>query len=349
MQQQAQMRGSVLVTGVAGFIGFHMARRLLADGQRVLGIDDLNSYYDPRVKKARLALLTRHADFRFKALDIAQRAAIAELFAAEGFTDVVHLAAQAGVAQSLTDPAAYVDANLVGFANILEGCRHGGCRHLLYASSSSVYGANTRMPLRTSDNVDHPLSLYGATKKADELMAHAYAHLFALPATGLRFFTVYGPWGRPDMAIWLFTEAILAGQPVRLFNQGHMLRDFTYIDDVVEAMVRLIPRPPQRAPAGAQAQAGPATSVAPWRIYNIGSGRTVELNRLVDVIEQAIGKRAQREFLPMRPVDVLETCADCADLERAVGFAPNVPIEDGIRSFVEWYREFRSSGQTGRE
>ena len=341
MQQRAQMQVPVLVTGVAGFIGFHVARRLLADGWKVFGVDDLNDYYDPRLKKARLALLSRQAQFRFKSFDLARRDATAELFAAERFAHVVHLAAQAGIAYSLDHPAAYIDANLVAFANVLEGCRHTGCRHLLYASSSSVYGANTRLPLRTSDNVDHPLSLYGATKKANELMAHAYAHLFALPATGLRFFTVYGPWGRPDMAIWLFTEAILEGRPVRLFNHGRMRRDFTYIDDVVEAVVRLIPLAP-KVSSQSKAMPGPAASLAPWRIYNIGNSRPVELNDLIDIIEKATGKRAERELLPMRPVDVLETYADCTDLEREVGFRPNVPIEDGIRSFVEWYREFRS-------
>jgi UDP-glucuronate 4-epimerase len=339
--QQAQIQGPILVTGVAGFIGFHVAQRLLADGWTVFGVDDLNDYYDPRLKKARLSLLSRQSNFRFKSFDLASRTDTAALFAAEAFPYAVHLAAQAGVAHSLDHPAAYVDANLVGFANILEGCRHAGCRHLIYASSSSVYGANTRMPLRTSDNVDHPLSLYGATKKANELMAHAYAHLFALPATGLRFFTVYGPWGRPDMAIWIFTEAILEGRPVRLFNHGRMRRDFTYIDDVVEAVVRLIPLAPKASPPST-ATLDPATSFAPWRIYNIGGGRPVELNALVDIIERATGKRAQRELLPMRPVDVLETCADSTDLERAVGFKPKVSIEDGIRSFVEWYRGFQS-------
>jgi UDP-glucuronate 4-epimerase len=345
MQQQAQTQGPVLVTGVAGFIGFHVARRLLDDGWKVFGVDDFNDYYDPRLKKARLASLSRQAQFRFKSFDLARRDATAELFAAEKFAHVVHLAAQAGIAHSLDHPAAYIDANLVAFANVLEGCRHSGCRHLLYASSSSVYGANTRMPLRTSDNVDHPLSLYGATKKANELMAHAYAHLFALPATGLRFFTVYGPWGRPDMAIWLFTEAILEGRPVRLFNHGRMRRDFTYIDDVVEAVVRLIPLAP-KASSQAKPMPGAAASLAPWRVYNIGNSRPVELNDLIDIIEKATGKRAERELLPMRPVDVLETYADCTDLEREIGFKPNVPIEDGIRSFVEWYREFRSG--TGR-
>jgi UDP-glucuronate 4-epimerase len=340
-QQEAQIQGPILVTGAAGFIGFHVAHRLLADGCTVFGVDDLNDYYDPGLKKARLALLSQQPGFRFKAFDLANRVETAALFAGEAFPYVVHLAAQAGVAHSLDHPAAYVDANLVGFANILEGCRRAGCRHLIYASSSSVYGANTRMPLRTSDNVDHPLSLYGATKKANELMAHAYAHLFALPATGLRFFTVYGPWGRPDMAIWIFTAAILEGRPLRLFNHGRMRRDFTYIDDVVEAVVRLILlAPPASAPATATLD--PATSAAPWRIYNIGGGRPVEVSALVDIIERATGRRAKRELLPMRPVDVLGTCADSTDLERAVGFAPEVSIEDGVKSFVAWYRGFQS-------
>ena len=332
----------VLVTGTAGFIGMHVARRLLRDGHAVIGLDNLNDYYDPSLKKARLAELAGFANFEFNKADVADGAAVADLFAAHRFPAVVHLAAQVGVRQSLRDPHAYVGANLAGFVNILEGCRQTGCRHLVYASSSSVYGGNTRMPLRTSDNVDHPLSLYGATKKANELMAHAYAHLFALPATGLRFFTVYGPWGRPDMAIWIFTAAILEGRPVRLFNHGRMRRDFTYIDDVVEAIARLILLPPRSDSSAVDAMPNPATSLAPWRVYNIGNSRAVELNDLIDTIEKATGKRAQRELLPMRPVDVLETCADCTDLERAVGFRPNVPIEDGVKSFVEWYREFRS-------
>jgi UDP-glucuronate 4-epimerase len=342
------MSSAVLVTGAAGFIGFHVARRLLRDGRAVVGSDNLNDYYDPRLKQARLKELAAFPAFQFVEIDVADRAAMAGLFATHRFPHVVHLAAQAGVAHSMVDPNAYIDANLVGFANVLEGCRHSGCRHLLYASSSSVYGANARMPLRTSDNVDHPLSLYGATKKANELMAHAYAHLFALPATGLRFFTVYGPWGRPDMAIWIFTEAILEGRPVRLFNHGRMRRDFTYVDDVVEAIARLIPLPPRSDSSAVEALPNPATSLAPWRVYNIGNSRAVELNDLIDTIEKATGKRAQRELLPMRPVDVLETCADCTDLERAVGFKPNVPIEDGVKSFVEWYREFRS-GPAGQQ
>jgi UDP-glucuronate 4-epimerase len=253
----------------------------------------------------------------------------------------VHLAAQAGVRHSLTHPHAYADANLTGFLNVLEGCRHAGCRHLLYASSSSVYGANSRVPFRTSDNVDHPLSLYGATKKANELMAHAYAHLFALPATGLRFFTVYGPWGRPDMAMWLFTEAVLSGKPIRLFNHGRMRRDFTYIDDVVEAVVRLVEHPPVPGAIQSADARDPATSHAPWQIFNIGNSAPVEVTEVVRLIEAVLGKRAQRELLPMQPGDVPETFADISDLERAVGFRPRTPIEEGIRRFVAWFQSGR--------
>jgi len=264
------------------------------------------------------------------------------LFAAHRFPAVVHLAAQAGVRHSLIDPYAYVDANIAGFLNVLEGCRHAECQHLVYASSSSVYGANSRVPFRVSDNVDHPLSLYGATKKADELMAHAYAHLFALPATGLRFFTVYGPWGRPDMAMWLFTEAILEGRPIKLFNSGHMRRDFTYVDDAVEAVVRLVRCPPVPNPAWSQND--PATSPAPWRIYNVGNSKPVEVTEVVRLIEGAIGKPAVRELLPMQPGDVPQTCADATDLERAVGFRPDTPIGEGIRRFVDWFLRFRQKG-----
>jgi UDP-glucuronate 4-epimerase len=331
----------VLVTGAAGFIGFHAARRLLEGGRCVVGLDNLNAYYDPALKQARLAELAAFPGFRFERLDLADRAGMAALFAAHRFPYVVHLAAQAGVRHSLVDPASYVDANLVGFGNVLEGCRHHGCRHLIYASSSSVYGANTRLPFRTSDNVDHPVSLYGATKKANEAMAHAYAHLFGLPATGLRFFTVYGPWGRPDMAMWLFTEAILAGEPIRLFNHGRMRRDFTYVDDVVEALVRLIERPPQPNPDWSGDAPAPATSSAPWHIYNIGNNQAVEVTEVVRLLEQALGREARRELLPMQPGDVLETFADVADLEAAVGFRPTTPIDDGIRRFVAWYRDYK--------
>jgi UDP-glucuronate 4-epimerase len=330
----------VLVTGVAGFIGMHVARRLLADGHDVVGLDNLNAYYDPRLKEVRVAELKAFSNFQFERMDIADRRAMAELFAAHRFSDVVHLAAQAGVRHSLIDPHAYADANLTGFLNVLEGCRHTGCRHLIYASSSSVYGANTRVPFRASDNVDHPLSLYGATKKANELMAHAYAHLFALPATGLRFFTVYGPWGRPDMAMWLFTEAIMQGRPIKLFNHGQMRRDFTYVDDAVEAVVRLVPRPPAPNPAWSGNAPDPATSRAPWHVYNIGNSQPVEVSEVVRLIEQAIGKPAIRELLPMQPGDVPQTYADVADLERAVGFRPKTPIDEGVRRFVEWFRNY---------
>jgi UDP-glucuronate 4-epimerase len=330
----------ILVTGAAGFIGFHVARRLCEHGRAVVGLDNLNDYYDPKLKQARRDWLASFPNFRFVKLDLADRAGMAALFAAHRFPAVVHLAAQAGVRHSLVDPQAYGDANLTGFLNVLEGCRNAGCRHLLYASSSSVYGGNTRMPFRATDNVDHPLSLYGATKKANELMAHAYAHLFALPATGLRFFTVYGPWGRPDMAMWLFAAAISEGRPIRLFNHGRMRRDFTYVDDVVEAVVRLIDKPPAGDPAWSGDAPDPATSRAPWRVYNIGNNRPVEVTEVVRLIEQAVGKTAIRELVPMQPGDVPETCADVDDLAAAVGFAPKTPIGEGIARFVAWYRDY---------
>ena len=332
----------VLVTGAAGFIGMHVARRLLADGHDVIGLDNLNAYYDPRLKDARLAQLKAFPNFRFEKIDLADRQAMAALFKAHRFPYVVNLAAQAGVRHSLIDPHAYADANLTGFLNVLEGCRHSGCRHLLYASSSSVYGANTRVPFRTTDNVDHPLSFYGATKKANELMAHAYAHLFALPATGLRFFTVYGPWGRPDMAMWIFAEAIMAGRPIKLFNHGQMRRDFTYVDDVAESVTRLVTRPAAPDPAWSGDAPDPATSRAPWRVYNIGNSQPVEVTEVVRLIEAAVGKSAVRELLPMQPGDVPATCADVADLERAVGFRPKTPIAEGVRRFVEWFRGYRA-------
>lgn len=338
------MANPVLVTGAAGFIGMHVARRLLADGREVLGLDDLNAYYDPRLKERRVRQLESFANFQFEKLDVADRKGMTDLFAGHRFSEVVHLAAQAGVRYSLIHPYAYADTNLIGFLNVLEGCRHAGCRHLVYASSSSVYGANTRMPFRVSDNVDHPLNFYGASKKANELMAHAYAHLFALPATGLRFFTVYGPWGRPDMAMWLFTEAILQGRPIKLFNGGKMRRDFTYIDDIVEAVVRLVARPPVANPAWSGSNPDPASSPAPWRVYNIGNSQPVEVTEVVRLIEEAIGKPALRELLPMQPGDVPETYADVADLERAVGFRPKTSIEEGIRRFVDWFRADAAAG-----
>jgi UDP-glucuronate 4-epimerase len=342
----AAVREPILVTGAAGFIGFHVARRLLDAGHSVVGLDNLSPYYDPALKQARLAELVPFPGFRFEKLDLADRPGVTGLFAAHRFPHVVHLAAQAGVRNSLVDPFSYADANLTGFVNILEGCRHNGCRHLLYASSSSVYGANTKMPFRSSDNVDHPLSLYGATKKANEAMAHAYAHLFRLPATGLRFFTVYGPWGRPDMAIWLFAEAILAGKPIKLFNRGEMKRDFTYVDDVVEAITRLIERPPVPDPAWSADSPDPATSNAPWRVYNIGHNHPVAVPRVVDLLEQKLGRKTTRELLPMQPGDVPETYADIADLEAAIGYRPATSIEEGAAQFASWFLRYKGHANT---
>jgi UDP-glucuronate 4-epimerase len=330
----------VLVTGAAGFIGFHLARRLLSLGRPVVGVDNMSPYYDPALKEARREELRKSNRFEFVALDLADRTATAALFERHRFRHVVHLAAQAGVRYSLIDPHAYVDANLQGFANVLEGCRHAGSEHLVFASSSSVYGANTKLPFRTSDNVDHPISLYAASKKANELMAHSYAHLYRVPTTGLRFFTVYGPWGRPDMAMWLFTEAILAGRPIKLFNHGNMRRDFTYVDDVVEAVVRLVDRPAAPDPAWSGERPDPATSTAPYRIYNIGNNKPVELLRVVAELEACLGVKAKRELMPIQPGDVPETYADVDDLMRDVGFRPATPVETGIRNFVDWYRQY---------
>ena len=330
----------ILVTGAAGFIGYHVARRLLESGRPVVGLDNLNNYYDPKLKDARLAELAKLPGFQFVKLDLADRAGMAALFAEHRFAYVVHLAAQAGVRYSLIDPQAYVDSNLVGFTSILEGCRHNGCRHLLYASSSSVYGSNTHMPFSVHDNVDHPLSLYGASKKANELMAHSYAHLFKLPTTGLRFFTVYGPWGRPDMAMWIFAKAIMAGEPITLFNHGKMRRDFTYIDDIVESIVRLVERPPAGNPNYSPDRPDPGSSSAPWRVYNIGNNNPVELLDVVDLLEKAIGKKAVREFAPMQPGDVPATYADIAALMREVDFKPSTPIADGIARFIEWFKGY---------
>lgn len=332
--------GPILVTGAAGFIGYHVARRLLDDGKAVVGLDNLNAYYDPKLKDARLAELAKFDGFGFVKLDLSDRAGMAALFAEHRFSYVVHLAAQAGVRHSLVDPHAYVDSNLAGFTNILEGCRHHGCRHLLYASSSSVYGSNTKMPFSIHENVDHPLSLYGATKKANELMAHSYAHLFKLPATGLRFFTVYGPWGRPDMAMWIFAKAIAAGQPIKLFNQGNMRRDFTYVDDVVESIVRLVDRPPAGNPHYSGDAPDPGSSSAPWRVYNIGNNNPVELLEVVRLLEEKIGKKAIRELMPMQPGDVPATYANVDDLMRDADFKPATPIAEGIARFIDWYRRY---------
>jgi UDP-glucuronate 4-epimerase len=331
---------TILVTGVAGFIGFHVTQRLLAAGRDVVGVDSINDYYDPTLKEARLALLERDPGFSFVKFDLSDRAASKSLFEQHRPPTVVHLAAQAGVRYSLQNPHAYVDANLRGFANVLEGCRHNGCKHLVFASSSSVYGANTKLPFSVQDNVDHPISLYAASKKANELMAHAYSHLYRIPATGLRFFTVYGPWGRPDMAIFIFAKAILEGQPIRLFNNGKMRRDFTYVDDVSQAVVRLIDCPPQSDPNWDASHPDPATSSAPWRIYNIGNNRPEDLMHVVSLLEKEFGRNAVTEMLPMQPGDVEATYADVADLERDIGFRPTTSIEDGIARFAKWYREY---------
>jgi len=332
---------SVLVTGAAGFIGSHMVKRLLDRGYEVIGVDNLNSYYDPQLKIDRLKNLASADKFRFIELELANRDGVRRLFEDQQFPGVIHLAAQAGVRYSLTDPHAYVDSNLQGFTNILEGCRHSRCQHLLYASSSSVYGANTRLPFRTTDTVDHPLSLYAASKKANELMAHSYSHLFGLPTSGLRFFTVYGPWGRPDMAMWLFAEAILSGRPIKLFNNGQMLRDFTYIDDIVEAVARLLEKPPAPDPGWSGDTPNPARSMAPWRVYNIGNNEPTELLEVVAHLEDALGRKAERELLPMQPGDVPATYADVDDLMRQVDFKPSTPIGEGIRHFVSWYRSYK--------
>jgi UDP-glucuronate 4-epimerase len=334
------MRNAVLVTGAAGFIGFHVAQRLLSEGREVIGLDNVNNYYDPKLKEARLEILKRQPKFTFAKLDLTDRTAMKALFEKHRFPFVVHLAAQAGVRYSLDHPHAYVDANLEGFANVLEGCRHNGCKHLVFASSSSVYGANTKLPFSVQDNVDHPICLYAASKKANELMAHSYSHLYRIPATGLRFFTVYGPWGRPDMAMFIFAKAILGGQSIKLFNRGKMLRDFTYIDDVTQAVVRLLDRPPQGNPDWNGDKPDPSSSSAPWKIYNIGNNKPEELMHVVSVLEKEFGRTATKEMLPMQPGDVPATYADVEDLARDIGFRPSTTIEDGIASFATWYREY---------
>ena len=330
----------ILITGAAGFIGSTLSRRLLARGDAVFGIDNLNDYYDVGLKKARLARLLDYAQFRFEKIDIADQAAIAALFARESFDVIVHLAAQVGVRYSIENPHAYIGANLVGYANVLEGARHGKVKHFVFASSSSVYGANTRLPFAESDNVDHPVSLYAATKKANELMAHSYAHLYGLPCTGLRFFTVYGPWGRPDMALFLFTKAILQDEPIQVFNHGRMVRDFTYIDDIVEGVVGVIDRPATPDPAWRGSDPDPATSDAPYRIFNIGNNQPVELMRYIHAIEAALGKKAVMNMLPMQAGDVAETAADISRLEAAIDFRPRTSVEEGVKKFVEWYKGY---------
>lgn len=328
----------ILLTGVAGFIGFSLARRLLASGMRVLGVDNLSPYYDVRLKQARLDLLTSSPEFAFEHVDLADSKHAAGLFASAPVDAVVHLAAQPGVRYSIDHPRAYVDSNIVAFLNVLEGCRYSSVKHLVFASSSSVYGGNTKSPFAIEDGVDHPVSLYAATKKANELMAHSYSHVFGLPVTGLRFFTVYGPWGRPDMAPIMFTKAILAGSPIRVFNYGDMKRDFTYIDDVVEVLARIMERPPTGNPYWRYPD--PGSSVAPYRLYNVGNSSPVDIMHFIRILEGIIGRSAHIELVPMQPGDVQSTFADVSGLERDFGFVPNTSVEDGLRSLVAWYRTF---------
>jgi len=330
----------ILITGAAGFIGFHLARRLLDDGRSVVGLDNLNDYYDPGLKRDRLARLKKYPGFLHVNFDMANRDAMPALFKEHGFDAVVNLAAQAGVRYSIINPHSYVDTNLVGFVNVLEGCRHTGVKHFVYASSSSVYGANTNMPFSVHNNVDHPVSLYAASKKANELMAHSYSHLYGLPVTGLRFFTVYGPWGRPDMALFLFTKAILENRPIDVFNNGEMERDFTYIDDIVEGVFRLIDRQPQPNPQWNGDSPDPATSYCPWRIYNIGNNKKEKLMRYIEVLEECLGRKAEKNFLPLQDGDVPATFANVDDLVRDIEFKPATTIEEGIQEFVRWYRDY---------
>jgi UDP-glucuronate 4-epimerase len=334
------MSETILVTGAAGFIGYHVSQVLLARGDRVIGLDVMNDYYDVRLKEARLGRLDQSPAFRFVRADVADNEAIKRLFETSGIDRVVHLAAQAGVRYSLTNPHAYMNSNIAGFLNILEGCRHNPVKHLVFASSSSVYGANTSLPFSEHDNVDHPVSLYAASKKANELMAHCYASLYKISCTGLRFFTVYGPWGRPDMALFLFTRGILEGKPIQLFNNGEMIRDFTYIDDIVEGVVRVTDQPAVPDPSWSGDDPDPARSYAPYRVFNIGNNRPVELMRYVETLEKALGRKAEIELLPMQAGDVRSTQADVSELEAAVGFRPSTTIEEGIRRFVEWYESY---------
>lgn len=330
----------VLVTGAAGFIGMHASLRLLERGDEVVGLDNLNDYYDPTLKEARLARLTPHAGFRFVKMDVADRAGMERLFAEEKFDRVIHLAAQAGVRYSLQNPHAYIDSNVVGFMNILEGCRHSKVQHLVYASSSSVYGGNTRMPFSEADSVDHPVSIYAATKKANELMAHTYSHLYGLPTTGLRFFTVYGPWGRPDMALFLFTKAILEGRPIDVFNHGRMKRDFTFVDDIVEGVIRTLDHTAEPDPAFDSDNPHPGRGKAPFRVFNIGNNDPVELMAFVEAIEEALGTTAQKNFMPLQDGDVPATYADTDALNEWTGFAPATSVKDGVGRFVAWYRDY---------
>ena len=329
-----------LITGAAGFIGFHLSKRLLAQGISVVGADNLSDYYDVSLKKTRLHDLEENPEFTFHKLDLADRGGVENLFSENKFDYVINLAAQAGVRYSLTNPHAYIDSNIVGFLNILEGCRHNDVKHLVFASSSSVYGANTKMPFSVHHNVDHPVSLYAATKKSNELMAHTYSSLYSLPCTGIRFFTVYGPLGRPDMALFLFTRAILGNKPIDVFNHGKMKRDFTYIDDIVEGVVRLIDKVPEPDPDWCGDDPDSATSYAPYRLYNIGNNNPVDLMKFIGVLEDCLGKKAEKNFLPMQPGDVPETYADVDDLTEDAGFKPSTPIEEGIKKFVDWYREY---------
>ena len=330
----------ILVTGAAGFIGSKLSERLLARGDEVLGYDNLNDYYDPRLKEARLTRLTPHANFRFQRASLEDRDAMDLAFADFRPQRVVNLAAQAGVRYSLENPHAYVESNIVGFMNVLEACRHNSVEHLVYASSSSVYGANRKLPFAVEDSVDHPVSMYAATKKANELMAHTYSHLFNLPTTGLRFFTVYGPWGRPDMALFLFTRKILAGEPIDVFNHGHHTRDFTYVDDIVEGVIRTLDRVPGPDPAFDPLQPNPGSSSAPYRVYNIGNNQPVQLARYIEVLEEKLGRTAQKILLPLQPGDVPDTCADVEELSRDTGYAPSTPVETGVGRFVDWYRGY---------
>jgi UDP-glucuronate 4-epimerase len=334
------MKGPVLVTGAAGFIGFHLCRRLLSSGSEVVGLDNMSPYYDPKLKSDRLDQLQRYNDFRFIKGDLADRSALSGLFKKYSFEIVVNLAAQAGVRHSIEDPYSYAASNLLGFVNILEACRHACAKHLVFASSSSVYGANTALPFSERHNVDHPVSLYAATKKSNELMAHSYSHLYGIPSTGLRFFTVYGPWGRPDMALFLFTKAILAGEPIKVFNYGQMKRDFTYIDDIIEGVICIMNKIPQPCTEWDSDKPDPSTSKAPYRIYNIGNNEPIDLEYFITVIEKCLGKKAIREFFPLQKGDVPATYADINSLVESVGFKPATKIEDGVARFIEWYRSY---------